>query len=426
MGDCDRLLVLHWFSVLQDGLQLHFLKNGQEYIFTCPLQYLYTPFDPSSPVPTTHAPTSPQPYIQGHAAEFFGYSPYTVFHYLQHPHVYPPGPQSVHAPHFTSDNPPGPQPSLQQQLTQFLSLIGPEHILLSPRDHPEYPHYQNPLLVQTPSFLGLIPEDDSFSKHISKLPVDPGYLLPFYSSYYHAPPPAPTSEPQKPEVSQFTCPPNTETICGYYSYYNPFYQPIYPAEPWPVATPPILPITTPSTTSSAPSSPTRDTLKIPHLKCLMENMTVFLPSAQPISIQVRGQCMFLLVISFCFYSSLFSYWETFIPPGTSFRIQLRPVMWDFHNLWNVIWLYFRAVLWYYSYFSTDLAFIFLYQLFCQTDVKTHFNHCKCVDQLSENSLLAVKTVGGIFSSNFQFEKQKNLFHGTFSCKRNLVRFTKCQ
>lgn len=377
MTDC-------WFYTgvlfLQDSLQLNFLKDGQEYIFICPLLFPYTPFDLpfphfpdiDSPVSTTHIPTSPQPHIQGYDAQFPGYSHYLSFHYLQLPQVYPPFPQFVHAPHSTSDSSPDPKPSLQQQLRQFFYLPGPEHIPLLPEDHPENLHCQHPLMVQSPSSPGSIPEDDGSSNQISSFPVGsfyyfsninysysplqyhevaaaptlqqyststppamlaepashlyhsqydfvlpypilsagavsspitssppvqpagpqypiaPVYLLP--SSYYHFyPTPSPllpTSEPQNAEVPQVTCPPYTNNNCSYYSYsyYNPLYQPLYPVVPQPVAT------TTP--TSSAASSPTRATL-IPHLECLVKNMTVFLPSAHPGSIEVRGQCLYL-------------------------------------------------------------------------------------------------------------------------------------
>lgn len=366
---------------MQDGLQLHFFKDGQEYIFICPLLFLHTPFDhlfphfpdTDSPVSTTHTPTSPQPHTQGHVTQFPGYSPYPGFHYLQLPQVYPPGPQFVHAPHSTSNSPPGPKPSLQQQLMQFVYLTGPEHIPLLSEDHPKYPHYQHPLPVQSPSFPGPSMENGGSSSQISSFPVGsfyyfsnmnysysplqyhevaadptsehcststpsamqlpepashlyhsqyyfllpypaptagpviratssspeqpadpqypvvPVYLLPLYSSNYHFyPTPSsliPTLEPQKAEVPQVTCPPYTENSCSYYSYYSPLYQPLYPLVPQPVAS------TTP--TSSAASSLPRATPMIPHLECLVANMTVFLPSAHPGSIEVRGQCLYL-------------------------------------------------------------------------------------------------------------------------------------
>lgn len=328
--------------------------------------------DTDSPVSTTHTPASPQPHTQGHVAQFPGYSPFPGFHYLLLPQVYPPDPQFVHAPHSTSDSPPGPKLSLQQQLMQFLYPTGPEHIPLLPDDHPEYPHYQHPLLVQSPSFPEPSAEDNGSSNQISSFPVGsfyyfsnvnysysplqyhevaaatpehcststppakqlpepashlhhsqyyfllpysaptagpatqattspttsspsdqpgdpqypivPVYLLPLYSSYYHfypTPSPViPTSEPQKAEVPQVSCPPYTENSC-YYSYYNPLY--LYPVVPHPMATP----------TSAVASSPTGATPMIPHLKCLVGNMTVFLPSAHPGSIEVKGQCLYL-------------------------------------------------------------------------------------------------------------------------------------
>lgn len=249
------------FSVLQDGLQLRFIKDGQEYVFICPELYPYL----DGLVPPVHAPTH-HPQIQGHVAPFPDYSPYSGFYYLQLPPVYPPGLQTVHAPHLTPDGPPGPQLSLQQQ---FPSLIGPP----PPGEHPEYPHYQHPLLFQAPSFPGPIPE----------VPV---YPLPLFSPFYHVSPtaslPAATSEPP-----QLTCPPYTDSICGFFSYYDPLYQPLYPAGPWPV-TPPA---TTQPTTSSAASGPTTGAPKVPSVKCLVENVTVFLPFAHPVSIQVRGQCL---------------------------------------------------------------------------------------------------------------------------------------
>lgn len=373
---------------MQDGLQLHFLKDGQEYIFICPLQFPYTPgYHPfphfpetDSPVSTTHNPTPPQPHIHGHVAQFPGYGPYPGYHYLQLPQVYPPGPQFVHAPHSTSDSPPGPKLSLQQQqllLLPSLYLNGPGHFALLPEFHTDYPHYQHPLLVQSQSFPGPFPEDDGSSDQILSFPIGsfyyvknvnysysplqyhelasaltpehcatgtptatelpeptshlyhsqyfllpylapstepvtratspttspseqpadpqypvvPVYLLPLYGSYYHFyPTPSPlipTSEPLQTDVPQLTCPPYTDNRCSYYSYsyYNPFYQPLYPVVPQPVATA--------TATSSASSSPTRTTPMIPHLKCLVANMTVFLPSAHPGSIEVRGKCLYL-------------------------------------------------------------------------------------------------------------------------------------
>ncbi|XP_056892799.1 uncharacterized protein LOC130527965 isoform X3 [Takifugu flavidus] len=253
---------------LDGGLQLRFIKDGQEYVFICPELYPY----PDGLVPPGHAPTHP-PQIQGHVAPFPDYGPYSGFYYLQLPPVYPPGLQTVHAPHLTPDSPPGPPLSLQQ-LTQLSSLIGPP----SPGEHPGYPHYQHPLLVQAPSFPGPIPE----------VPV---YLLPLFSPFYHVPPtalpPAATSEPPKADVPQLTCPPYTGSICGYYSYYDPLYQPLYPPGLWPVATATTPPATTQPTTSSAACGPTTGTLRVPSVKCRMENVTVFLPFANPVSIQVR-------------------------------------------------------------------------------------------------------------------------------------------
>lgn len=379
----DRLLVLHCFPVLQDGLQLHFLTDGQEYIFICPLPFPYTHFDhpfpefpnPDSPVSTILTRNSPQPHTQGEDAQFLGYSPYPGFHYPQLSQDYPPGSRFVHAPHSTPDGAPGPKPSLQQQLMQFVDLTGPELILLLPEEYPEYPNFQHPLLVQSPSYPGLVPEDDGSSNQISSFPVGsfyyspnmnysytplqyheveaaptrehcstipppatqllehaphlyyfllpypelttgpvtqaptspttspppeqpadpeypivPVYVLPIYSPYYHfypTPPPLiPTSESEKAEVPQVACPTNTKDSCEYDSLYylNPLYQLLYPVVSQAVATTPP---------SSAASSSTRATPMIPYFECLVANMTVFLPSAHPGSIEVRGQCLYL-------------------------------------------------------------------------------------------------------------------------------------
>ncbi|XP_071329433.1 uncharacterized protein [Trachinotus anak] len=163
------------------------------------------------------------------------------------------------------------------------------------------------------------------------VPEQPNYpsahFYPQTPIYFHLPTPPPPGEeksrtihqePQKPAAPQARCPPYTHTICSYYSYpYYPYYHPFYPPHYHPPY-PPVpqypeiqLPMATkkpfttttttstptPTTTSSTMSTSTQSTPQMPHLKCLMGRMVVFLPFAHPDSIQVGDNMKAWLFLS---------------------------------------------------------------------------------------------------------------------------------
>ncbi|XP_045904326.1 uncharacterized protein LOC123970359 [Micropterus dolomieu] len=265
-----------------DGINLYLRLDDQEYILSCPVnpqfpnlsfppapsdpQFPQIP-DPVNPAPTAPPPPPPQPPTQGQIAQLpeYPYYPYPGFHHPQLPQVYPPGPQPARPTQPTPGSPPGPQP--QQQ---FLTTVPPATRPPKPPQSPYYPqyylqipHYPAPTaapVTQTPAAFKTIPQ-----------------------------------EPQKPVAPQATSPPYSHRICGYYPY--PYYHPFYPPH-YPLPYPPVhqSPETT-TTTRSTASTPTRPTPQIPHHKCLMERMVVFLPFAHPGSIQVRDQMKTWLFLS---------------------------------------------------------------------------------------------------------------------------------
>ncbi|GLD66377.1 uncharacterized protein AKAME5_001777300 [Lates japonicus] len=193
----------------------------------------------------------------------YPYDPYPGLQYPQLPQVYPPGPQPVRPHQPTPGSPPGPQPQPQQQQEQLsLNPMGPGKFPYSPGEHPKYPSppYQPSVVVQATSAPNLSPEQDSYSHQVSKLPLGPSQYpsalyYPHVPFYYPVVPTAPTPMAQK--TTTTTVPPATlpprPPAHPYYPQYH-LQMPYYPAPTAAPVTQAPAPLP-PSSSSSPPRSP---------------------------------------------------------------------------------------------------------------------------------------------------------------------------
>ncbi|XP_041840229.1 uncharacterized protein LOC121639097 [Melanotaenia boesemani] len=159
-------------------------------------------------------------------------------------------------------------------------------------------HQTNPLYLQVP-YNPHLPVSNPAS-HPSSPPSSPtastsGSSSQFYfQSPFHFPlptdPPSAREKPQKPATPQGMCQPSSDSTCSdntypsypnYPVFYPPHHQQLYPH--WPYY-PNVQPSSKIPSTSTNPPWLTPQT---PHLQCLEGRMAVFLPFADPESIQVR-------------------------------------------------------------------------------------------------------------------------------------------
>ncbi|XP_034543634.1 uncharacterized protein LOC117815806 [Notolabrus celidotus] len=239
------------------------------------------PVETTSTTTTTTTPATQPPHQ-------LPVNPYYPLYYPQIPYY----PQVTQAPVTLPPSPPSPPPSPPKQPQ------GPPHpgrSLYPPassRSYYHYKHYPHP----KPGVEEASPPYPPIKAMVPQQPHSPS-VVPLAKE-------KPQTLPHVPESPLATCPSYSHTICNYYypylyypyihALYPPYYHPPYPLEPQYPQTPPPMTTERPSTTTTAPtttssttSTTTRSTPKTPHLQCQAGRMVVFLPFADPDSIQIR-------------------------------------------------------------------------------------------------------------------------------------------